>query len=68
MGAQKKKYEKPTVYDFLVDIAGGGTCTGGDRASDGCTTGNKVGNPGAEKCNTGGHAAASCGVGNNVGS
>ena len=68
MGAQKKKYEKPTVYDFLMDIAGGGTCSGGDRATDGCTGGNKVGNPGAEKCTTGGSAGSQCGQGNGVGS
>jgi len=68
MGAQKKKYEKPTVYDFLMDIAGGGTCSGGDKATDGCSTGNKVGQPGAEKCNTGGTAGSQCAQGNGVGS
>ena len=68
MGAQKKKYEKPTVYDFLMDIAGGGTCTGGDRATDGCTVGNKVGQSGAEKCTAGDRAGSTCVGGNSVGS
>jgi len=68
MGARKKKYEKPRIHDFVIDIGEGGTgtCSRGLKAAS-CGKGNSAGSGLPSNCTNGTGANGNCGTGASFG-